>query len=176
VRVRRELRRVAPLLRPAAAGPDNVQIDAARRVVSAHGRSITLTTREFAVFRCLTESSGATLSREEILRRAWGDQKYRPSTGIVGVYVLYVRRKLTKLGLAHTLRTVKGQGYSFTMPGEYWTPGIDLAATTAARSRSRRRDLHATARAGRAGAANDDLDVATQPQKHANQPVRRKAL
>ncbi len=179
IRLRRQLRRVLPLAMPMTMGPDGMQLDAARRTVTANGRSVTLTTTEFNVFRCLTESGGTTLSREEILRRVWGNAKDGPSTpGIVGVYVLYLRRKLIKVGLAHALRTVKGAGYSFQAPGEYWAPARALTSTGggASRSRSGAGDLHASATARHAGAANDDLDVATQPKKDANQPVRRKAL
>jgi DNA-binding response OmpR family regulator len=179
VRLRRQLRRVSPLAMPVTMGPDGMQLDPGRRTVSANGRSVTLTTREFNVFRCLTESGGTTLSRDEILRRVWGNARDRPSSpGIVGVYVLYLRRKLVKVGLAHALRTVKGAGYSFQAPGEYWAPARALAPSSATRARSRSRsgDLHSSAAARHAGAANDDLDVATEPKKNANQSVRRKAL
>ena len=179
IRLRRQLRRVSPLAMPMTMGPDGMQLDPARRTVSANGRSVTLTTTEFNVFRCLTESGGTTLSREEILRRVWGDTDEGPSTpGIVGVYVLYLRRKLIKVGLAHALRTVKGEGYSFQAPGEYWAPARSLtpAGGAGSGSRSGTGDLHPPATARHAGAANDDLDVAPQPKKNSNQPVRRKAL
>jgi DNA-binding response OmpR family regulator len=179
IRLRRQLRRVSPLAMPMTMGPDGMQLDAARRTVTANGRSVTLTTTEFNVFRCLTESGGTTLSREEILRRVWGNTQDGPSTpGIVGVYVLYLRRKLIKVGLAHALRTVKGAGYSFQAPGEYWAPARPLSPTggAAAGGRPGTGDLHASATARHAGTANDDLHVATEPKKNANQPVRRKAL
>lgn len=177
VRLRRQLRRVSPLAMPATMGPDGMQMDAARRTVSAHGRMVSLTTREFDVFAYLAESGGKILSREDILRQVWGDADDRPSTaGIVGVYVLYLRRKLTKLGLAHALRTIKGEGYSFQAPGDYWAPTQGSAASSAAGSRSSTRDLHSTATARNAGAANDDFDVAAQPEENPDQPVRRKAL
>jgi len=178
VRLRRQLRRVSPLATPMTIGPDGMQLDATRRTVTANGRSAELTTREFDVFRCLADNGGRTLSREEILRRVWGNAKHRPSApGIVGVYVLYLRRKLTKLGLAHALRTVKGQGYSFQAPGEYWAPA--QASTTAGSglgSRTDAGDLHpsGSARAGRAG--DGDVDVAAKSKQDANQPIRREAL
>ncbi len=176
VRLRRQLRRVSPLAMPLTMGPDGMQLDAVRRTVSAHGREVTLTAREFDVFRCLTESGGTTLSREEILRRVWGNAKDRPSTpGIVGVYVLYVRRKLTKLGLAHALRTVKYRGYSFQAPGEYWAPTRGSAALGGAGSRSGARDLHPAA-AARHTATDDDLDVAAEAKQDPDEAVRREAL
>ncbi len=180
IRLRRQLRRTSPLAMPMTMGPDGMQLDAARRTVTANGRSVSLTTTEFNVFRCLTESGGMTLSREEILRRVWGNVHDRPATpGIVGVYVLYLRRKLIKVGLAHALRTVKGEGYSFQAPGEYWAaPARSLtpAGGPAAGGGSGAGDLHPSTAARHAGAANDDLDVASQPKKNANQTVRRKAL
>jgi len=179
VRLRRQLRRVSPLATPMTMGPDGMQLDAAHRTVSANGRTVTLTTREFDVFRCLTESGATTLSREEILRRVWGNAKNHPSSpGIVGVYVLYLRRKLTKLGLAQALRTAKGRGYSFQAPGEYWAPPRTLAPAGSARvgSRPGSRDLHPAAPARGRRTSNDDLDTPAEPKKNADQAVRRKAL
>jgi DNA-binding response OmpR family regulator len=176
VRLRRQLRRVSPQTMPGTMGPDGMQMDAARRTVSAHGRTVSLTTREFDVFACLAESGGKILSREDILRQVWGNADDRPSTaGIVGVYILYLRRKLTKLGLAHALRTIKGEGYSFQAPGDYWAPTQGSAAS-AAGSRASARDLHPSTAARNAGATNDDLDVAAKSEQNPNQPVRRKAL
>ncbi|HEX8726094.1 MAG TPA: winged helix-turn-helix domain-containing protein [Gemmatimonadaceae bacterium] len=178
IRLRRQLRRVLPLATPMTMGPDGMQLDAARRTVSANGRSVTLTTTEFNVFRCLTDSGGTTLTREQILRCVWGDTADGPATpGIVGVYVLYLRRKLVKVGLAHALRTVKGEGYRFQAPGEYWAPARSLTpAGGSSGTRAGAGDLHPSAVARDSAAANDDLDVAAQPKKNPDQPVRRKAL
>ncbi|MDE3151887.1 MAG: winged-helix domain-containing protein [Gemmatimonadota bacterium] len=174
VRLRRQLRRVSPHAMPATVDPDRMRLDPARRTVSANGRSIALTTREFDVFACLVECGGTTLTREEILRRVWGDAKDRPSTpGIVGVYVLYVRRKLTKLGLAHALLTVKGRGYSFQAPTDYWAPP-PLAAL--GRRGARADDLHPAAPTRRRRASDDDLDVTAEAKQNPNKAVRRKAL
>lgn len=150
VRVRRQLRRVTPLATPLTIGPDGLHLDDIRRTVSAHGRTVRLTSREFEVFRCLVEAGGATVPRSAILRAVWGNGKRRsPAAGIVGVYVLYVRRKLTKVGLAHALRTVKGEGYSFQAPGEYWAPVGELAtAGLAARRRTGAVHRHLASSAG----------------------------
>lgn len=179
IRLRRQLRRVSPLALPMKMGPDAMQLDPARRTVTANGRSVTLTTTEFNVFRCLAESRGTTLSRGDILRRVWGRAKNAPSApSLVGVYVLYIRRKLIRVGLAHALRTVKGAGYSFQAPGEYWAPESALAPTGATRARSRpgTGDLHPAAATGHARSADDDFDVSTKPKQNANQSVRRKTL
>lgn len=179
VRVRRQLRQVAPMAMPAVVGPEVIQLDAANRTVTAHGRVANLTQREFDVFRCLTERGGEAISREEILRRVWGTSKVTHSTsgaGIVGVYVLYLRRKLTKLGLTHALCTIKGRGYSFQAPSDYWAPARKSAALAARGSRTGTRDLYSTADARTAATGDDDFDIATQPQQNADQSVRRKAL
>ncbi len=178
VRIRRQFRQAAPMAGPLSVGPDGMQLDPASRTVSANGQHVTLTTREFAVFRCLVDSGGATLSREDVLQQVWGDAEECPPTpGIVGVYVLYLRRKLGKVGLAQALRTVKGKGYSFQSPGRYWEADAGSAPASArAGGRSRSGDLHSTATTGNARAANDDLDVSTEPKKNSDQAVRRKAL
>lgn len=173
VRLRRQLRRVAPGVPAMTAGPDAMQLDATRRTVTANGHRAALTSREFDVFRCLVDDGGTTLSREEILRRVWTDTDDRPaSPGIIGVYILYLRRKLTKLGLAHTLHTVKGEGYCFQPPSDDWAATEPSAATARG---ARPGDLHAaSAPAGRA--RDRDGDVAAEAKQNANKPVRRKAL
>lgn len=180
VRIRRQLRRAAPAAGPLSVGPDGMRLDAAKRTVSANGQHVTLTTREFEVFRCLVEGGGGTLSREDVLRQVWGDAEDCPPTpGIVGVYVLYLRRKLGKVGLAQALRTVKGKGYSFQAPGRYWDPSAaagSAPASARARRRSRSRNLHPSPTTGNARAANDDLDVSSETKKDSDKAVRRKAL
>ncbi|HVA58767.1 MAG TPA: winged helix-turn-helix domain-containing protein [Gemmatimonadaceae bacterium] len=177
VRLRRQLRRASPLILPMPAGPEGMQLDGTRRTVGANGRRVTLTTREFAVFRCLADGGGTTLSRAEILLRVWGDGDDRPSsTGIVGVYVLYLRRKLSKVGLAHALRTVKGEGYSFQAPGDYWAPAQPSAATPGGAGRTRAGDLHPSTALGARGARDDHVDIAPEAKQDAKQAVRREAL
>jgi DNA-binding response OmpR family regulator len=169
VRLRRQLRRVSALPAMVAAGPEFMQLDSGRRTVHANGRHVVLTTREFEVFRCLVERGGATLTRGEILELVWGDADERPSSpGIVGVYVLYLRRKLTKLGLAHALRTVKGEGYNFQAPGNYWAPG-EASPLAGRRPRAGNLDPAVAARDG-------DVHVAAEPEQNPEQAVRREAL
>lgn len=169
VRLRRQLRRVSALAAVAITGPDAMRLDEARRLVSANGRRVALTTREFEVFRCLVENGHRTLTREAILEAVWGDGDDRPSSpGIVGVYVLYLRRKLGKLGLAHALRTVKGEGYNFQAPTDYWAPGMSSAL---AGSGAGAGDLDAPVAAG-----DGDVHVPAKTQQDADQAVRRKAL
>ncbi|MDE3216529.1 MAG: winged-helix domain-containing protein [Gemmatimonadota bacterium] len=168
VRVRRQLRRVSALM-PPAEGPETMRLDPARRVVTANGRRVALTTRECEVLRCLVERGGAVLTREEILEIVWDNAAARPtSPGIVGVYVLYLRRKLGKLGLAHALRTVKGEGYSFQAPGGYWAPGT-VSALPGRGTDARDADPAIAARDG-------DVDVAAEAKQNPEQPVRREAL
>lgn len=178
VRLRRQLRRVSPRALPMPLGSETVEYDDIRRTVAANGRRITLTSREFEVFRCLVDNADTLLSREEILERVWGKSHDQlGASGIVGVYVLYLRRKLAKLGLAHALRTVKGKGYAFLAPSSYWTsvPSSATASPSASLGLGNG-DLHASSTGRARGASNDDLDVPAQPEEHADQPVRREAL
>ncbi len=137
--------------------------------MAANGRRVVLTTREFEVLRCLVDRGGTTLTRDEILDIVWDSADARPtSPGIVGVYVLYLRRKLGKLGLAHALRTVKGEGYSFQAPGSYWAPG--KVSALPGRGTDARDPDPAVA------AGDGDVDVAAEPKHDPDQPVRREAL
>jgi DNA-binding response OmpR family regulator len=92
--------------------PHGIDCDATRHTVTANGRRVSLTTREFQLFACLAERRNAPVPPREIARCVWGDETTsRSSAGAVCVYVFHLRRKLAMLGLEQALRTVRGKGY-----------------------------------------------------------------
>jgi DNA-binding response OmpR family regulator len=86
-------------------------IDPARRRVSWAGRPVQLSPREFAVLTALARRAGSVVSKEEVLRVAWGDEQ-AASRNAVEVYVGYLRRKLDAVGAGAVLHTVRGHGYA----------------------------------------------------------------
>ena len=72
---------------------------------------IDLTPREFELLACLMRHAGKVLSREQLLRQAWGWQ-YVVETKTVDTHVKRLRDKLEKAGADPALvETVRGYGY-----------------------------------------------------------------
>ena len=122
----RELQaRVKALLRRAPAGGREagivgekielagVTLDEAAHVADAAGRVIDLTPREFELLACLMRHGGKVLSRDQLLREAWG-WEYLVETKTVDTHVKRLRDKLESAGVDPTLvETVRGYGYRF---------------------------------------------------------------
>ena len=106
------LARVRARLRPGPAVPADVVrtgdicLDILTREVTAGGRKVTLSAREFALLRAFIAHPGQTLSRQELLSMAWG-MDFDSQTNLVDVYVGYLRRKLGE----PAIETVRGAGY-----------------------------------------------------------------
>ncbi|MBB4674044.1 response regulator transcription factor [Crossiella cryophila] len=85
-------------------------VDRAVREVSWAGAPVALSPREFAVLATLAGRPGVVVSKDELLRAAWGDEQ-AATRNAVEVYVGYLRRKLEAVGAGHLVRTVRGHGY-----------------------------------------------------------------
>lgn len=113
-RLRAVLRRPAAGLDPVLrAGP--VALDTATRVATRGGRTIPLTTKEFAVLEYLMRHPGAVVTRDRLAAHAW-DDNYDPASNVIDVYVGRLRRKLDAAGEAPVLETVRGAGYRLVAP------------------------------------------------------------
>jgi DNA-binding response OmpR family regulator len=96
-------RRPEPIL---AAGP--IALDERSRRVTVDGRSVELSPREFSLLECFLRHPGQSLTRDQLLDRAW------PFSGAVtpnavDAYVHYLRTKLGDAG--RWIETVRGVGY-----------------------------------------------------------------
>ena len=81
-----------------------------RHEVRRGQRLLALTAREYALLQLLMEHSGQVLSRDQILRQVWHDQRGAASN-VIEVYVRYLRKKLEEQGEKRLIHTVRGQGY-----------------------------------------------------------------
>ena len=81
-----------------------------RHEVRRGTRKVALTAREYALLLLLLEHRGQVLSREQILRQVWHDQRGTASN-VIEVYVRYLRQKLEEDGEKRLIHTVRGQGY-----------------------------------------------------------------
>lgn len=78
--------------------------------VHVEGRPIRLTRREFELLRCLVENRNRVLSRDRLLERVWGYDRF-VETRSIDVHVGRLRSKLGPVG--HQIETVVGLGYRF---------------------------------------------------------------
>jgi DNA-binding response OmpR family regulator len=92
-------------------------IDSARRRVTWAGQPVQLSPREFAVLLALGRRAGSVMSKDELLRAAWGDEQ-AASRNAVEVYIGYLRRKLDAVGAGGVLQTVRGHGYAVSEQDE----------------------------------------------------------
>ncbi len=110
-RVRANLRpRTA--ISPGVLHAGGICIDPLRRKVTAGGRTVSLSAREFYLLKAFADHPGQVLSRQELLSMAWG-MNFDPQTNLVDVYVGYLRRKLGE----PTIETVRGAGYCLQVDG-----------------------------------------------------------
>ena len=108
--------RVRAVLRRGAASPaaspsltfGDLQVDAERHVVTAAGREVRLTAKEFLLLRYFLEHRGRVLSRDLLLSDVWG-YSYTGGTRTVDVHVRRLREKLPLM--ADAIVTVPQFGY-----------------------------------------------------------------
>ena len=91
---------------PATLTHGDITLNLLTRRVSAAGREIDLSAREFALLETFLRHPGQVLSREQLLSMVWG-YDFDPGSNIVDVYVRYLRRKIG----ADRLNTVRNMGY-----------------------------------------------------------------
>lgn len=89
-----------------------ILIDRAAHDVSVGGMSVQLTAKEFALLAYLTDRRGRAVSRDELLKRVWGN-RYEGGARTVDIHV---RRLRAKLGAALPLTTLRGAGYRLEAP------------------------------------------------------------
>lgn len=85
----------------------DVVVDLEAHEVRADGDPVELTRREYDLLRTLAEHRGLTLSRRQLLDRAWGTDWIGDERTID----VHVRQLRAKLGRHVDLRTVRGVGY-----------------------------------------------------------------
>jgi two-component system response regulator RegX3 len=117
-RVKALLRRSTSSTRPVEPGADGERFESAGISLDetshevAHGdRDIDLTPREFELLACLMRHSGKVLSRDQLLRQAWG-WEIVVETKTVDTHIKRLRDKLEAAGVdPNVVETVRGYGY-----------------------------------------------------------------
>lgn len=115
--LRRRVQYADPMLRVGG-----VELNRMDRTVSRDGRSVELTTKEFALLEYLMQARGRTCLRSDLLRDVW-QASPAAGTNVVDVYVNYLRKKLGAarsqlsvdlFGPDRVIETVRGEGYAMT--------------------------------------------------------------
>jgi DNA-binding response OmpR family regulator len=92
---------------------DNLQLNPATRTATRGGKSITLTTREYALLEYFMRNPNRLLSKTVILEHVW-DYNYDGLSNIVETYIKYLRKKLqTSKSDKELIHTLRGSGYIF---------------------------------------------------------------
>jgi DNA-binding response OmpR family regulator len=108
-RLRALLRRSGEL-RPAKITVADLVLDTAAQSASRAGRSVTLTTKEYALLEYLARNAGRVVGRAEIAEHVW-DETFDPFSNLIEVYVNRVRRKIDSDSAKPLLHTRRGAGY-----------------------------------------------------------------
>ena len=86
----------------------DIQLDNARRIVLAQGKSVELTYKEYELLRYLMINAEMVLSRESIMRFVWGTE-FEGETRTVDMHIKTLRQKLGACG--RQIGTVRNVGY-----------------------------------------------------------------
>ena len=86
----------------------DIQLDNARRIVLAQGKSVELTYKEYELLRYLMINAEMVLSRESIMRFVWGTD-FEGETRTVDMHIKTLRQKLGPCG--RQIGTVRNVGY-----------------------------------------------------------------
>lgn len=107
-RVRAVLRRAEPKDTAEVLRAGNLEINTGEHTVSAAGRRIQLTLKEYELLKKFMEHIGQVFTREQLLQSVWGAD-YIGETRTVDVHIGTLR---TKLGICGDyIQTVRGVGY-----------------------------------------------------------------
>lgn len=113
-RVAEILARMRALLRRKDAGAAPLQIadlslDPATRIATRAGKTIHLSSTEYALLEFLMRNAGKTIPRSEILEHVW-QYDFSGHDNVLDVYIGYLRNKIDK-GHTPLIHTARGVGY-----------------------------------------------------------------
>jgi len=106
----RAVARRTPELRPNIRVIGDLIVNPAARNAQRGGRTIELTTTEYALLDFLSRRVGQVCTRLEIANTVW-DEHFDPLSNIIDVYIARLRRKIDFPGAKPLLHTVRGTGY-----------------------------------------------------------------
>jgi DNA-binding response OmpR family regulator len=112
-RVRAMLRRRSPAP-PGGLAVGPLEIDIRARQVALAGAPLALRPREFALLACLASEPGRVFTKQELVRRCWGERQPPARSRALDTQIVRLRRRLG--AHARLLVTVWSVGYMLTEP------------------------------------------------------------
>ena len=94
----------------------DLNLDRVERKVQRGGRSIELTTKEFALLEYMMRNAGRRLTRAMIIEHVW-NLTFDSTTNVVDVYINYLRRKVDDGFPTSLIHTIRGVGYQLSPEG-----------------------------------------------------------
>ncbi len=85
-------------------------LDTSAHTLTAHGREVALTAKEFAILEFFMHNPGRLLTRSQVIEHAW-DYDFDGGRNLIEVYMARLRRKLGQAGVTDAFVTVRGSGY-----------------------------------------------------------------
>jgi DNA-binding response OmpR family regulator len=93
----------------------DLELNTSTRAVSWGGKSVELTSKEYAILEYFVRNPNRVLSRTQIAEHTW-DHGFVAVSNVVDVYIRALRRKLSDDREPRLLRTVRGVGYQLRIP------------------------------------------------------------
>ena len=93
----------------------DLEVDTVSHEVRRGGRSIDLTSKEYAMLEYFMRNPNRVLTRTQIAEHVW-DYDFMSMSNVIDVYVRYLRRKLGDDHEPRLFRTVRGTGYQLRAP------------------------------------------------------------
>jgi len=109
-RIRALLRR-GPNLAATVLAVEDLTIDPRARRVERAGRTIQLTSKEYALLEYLVRRTGEVVGRAEIAEHVW-DDSFDPMSNLIEVYIQRLRRKIDDGHDMRLIHTRRGAGYT----------------------------------------------------------------
>jgi len=107
--VRRAAGHASPVI---SAGP--IALDTARKEVRVESQPVELTAFEYRVLEYLVLNSARVVSKTELTDHLY-EQDFDRDSNTIEVFIGRLRKKLDPDGVLNPIRTVRGQGYRFTI-------------------------------------------------------------
>ncbi len=107
-RIKAVLRRSGDGMIEAVIEYNGIVLDTNKRKVTADGKEVTVTYKEFELLRCLLMNRGAVMARERLLGEIWG-YNFEGESRTLDVHVGSLRHKLGEKGKC--IETIRNVGY-----------------------------------------------------------------
>ncbi len=88
----------------------DLEMNTSARKVTRQGKSIELSSREYAILEYMLYHVNIVLTREQIENHIWS-YDYEGGTNLVNVYIRYLRKKIDDPFETKLIQTVRGSGY-----------------------------------------------------------------